>query len=350
MGNINFTHGGNFYEAKKICGKDLIDFSANINPLNMPRSLKNKIFDNFEEILNYPDPDSSKITRKIADFWKIKENNILIGNGSAELIYLLANVYKPRTAIIPVPTFSEYERALKLHKTDISFLRLKEKNQFCLKVSKNLADPDIFFICNPNNPTGNLLIKNRQCWGIRPKRFLVMDEAFMDFVSDQNKHTFVREAVKNKKIIVLRSFTKFFAVPGLRIGYLVAHQDIVKKLKQYQLPWNVNSFAQIAGELVLGDKEYAVKTYEVIEKEKSFLLKELSKFKGLKCFPAEANFILIKIKNRYSSEKLRTILVKKGVLIRSCKNFRGLKGEYIRIAVRGRRENFKLINKLKEVI
>ncbi|MFH1394552.1 MAG: threonine-phosphate decarboxylase CobD [Candidatus Omnitrophota bacterium] len=349
MGNINFTHGGNLYEAEKKYGKKLIDFSANINPLNMPESLKNKLFDNFEKILNYPDPDNSKMIRKIADYWGIKENNILVGNGSVELIYLLANVYKPRTAVIPVPTFSEYERALRLVKTDITFLRLKEKHQFCLEVPGNSANPDIFFVCNPNNPTGNLLIKNRKHAVIRHQKCLVVDEAFMDFLPEQNKHTLVTEAVGNKRIVVLRSFTKFFAIPGLRLGYLVAHHDVIEKLKQYQLPWNVNFLAQIAGELVLEDTEYALKTYDIIEKEKRFLLKQLSRFGTLQCFPSDANFILIKMTaKRHSSQDFKARLAKKGILVRDCKNFRTFKSQYIRIAVRSRKENLKLINAFKE--
>jgi len=350
MVDLNFSHGGNSREAEKKYGRSLIDFSANINPLKMPPGVKKKLFDKFSGLLNYPDPDSTEISRKIADHWGIKSANILVGNGSAELIYFIVNAYQPRTAIIPVPTFSEYERALILAKSDISFLPLKEKNKFCLDISKVKKKPDILFVCNPNNPTGNLLIENRENIGIKPNKLLVIDEAFMDFLPDQKEHTFVRETVKNKKIIVLRSFTKFYALPGLRIGYMAAHEDVIKKIERYKFPWNVNSLAQIAGAAVLSDKKYIFKTCDFIEKERKFLLKNLSRINTLKCFPARANFILIKIiVNNYSAESLKIKLAEEGVLIRSAGNFRALSDKYIRIAVRGRRENMKLIAALRRI-
>ena len=350
MVNLNFSHGGNLREAEKKYGRCLIDFSANINPLKMPTGLKKKLFDNFSGLVNYPDPDSTEITRKIAEHWGVKSANILVGNGSAELIYFIVNAYQPRTAVIPVPTFSEYERALILAKTDISFLTLKEKNKFCLDISKIEKKPDIFFVCNPNNPTGNLLIENRENIGIKPNKLLVIDEAFMDFLPDQKEHTFALEVVKNKKIIVLRSFTKFFALPGLRIGYMLAHEDVIKKIRRYKFPWNVNSLAQIAGAAVLSDNEYIFKTCELIEKERKFLLKKLSRINTLKCFPAAANFILIKIiADGYSAESLKTKLAAGGVLIRSGGNFRALSDKYIRVAVRARRENIKLIDALNKI-
>ncbi|MBL7072815.1 MAG: threonine-phosphate decarboxylase [Candidatus Omnitrophica bacterium] len=351
MGVLNFSHGGNLYEEEKKYGRSLIDFSANINPLGIPEGLKKKLFSEFEKILNYPDSDSSRVIQKLADYWRIKKSNVLLGNGSAELIYLITNAYKPRTAVIPVPTFSEYERALRLVKSKIIFLPLKERNKFCLDAPKLKNKPDICFVCNPNNPTGNLLIKNRENIGIKTNKLLVIDEAFMDFLPRQEDHTFIREAVKDKKIIVMRSFTKFFALPGLRIGYLVAHRSVIEKLKRYKFPWNVNSPAQIAAIEVLNDKKFSLKTYEKIKEERDFLLRNLARFKSLKCFPSNANFILIKIKtNKQSSESLKMKLVKRGVLIRSCSNFRALNDRYIRIAVRTRRENLKLINALQEII
>lgn len=351
MGVLNFNHGGNLSKAEKIYGKGLIDFSANINPLKLPKKLKKTLFSKFEQILNYPDPDSERLAGRIAEFWGIDRSNVLIGNGSAELIYLITRAYLPRTALIAVPTFSEYERALRLVKSDIRFLRLKEKNKFCLNTSGIKQRPDIFFVCNPNNPTGNLLIKNREELGIKPNKLLVADEAFMDFLPSQKKHTLIPLAARNKKMIVLRSFTKFFAIPGLRIGYVVAHSEVIEKLKKNQPPWSVNSLAQMAAERVLDDEVYISKTYELIEKERKFLLKNLSTIDSLKCFPTCANFILIKIINgRCRSGNLKTKLAKNGILVRRAENFRGLNDKYIRIAVRNRGENLKLIEALREAL
>jgi len=350
MGNLAFEHGGNIYQAQKQYKRKFLDFSANINPLGLTSQVKEAIYKNFGSILHYPDPEAKNITRKIAQYWGIKEENVLVGNGSIELIYLIMSAFKPKTTLIPIPTFSEYERAARCIKSKIYFLRLKEKLRFELQGTK-INQADILFLCNPNNPTGNLILTDYRIIEKLPCELVIVDEAFMDFLPDEKKHTLIWKAQKNKRIIVLRTFTKFFALAGIRIGYLVAHQSIVNKLWQYKIPWSVNSLAQIAGEILLKDRYYFKAAHLIIEKERNFLSAQLKKIKGLKVYPSVTNFLLFKIeKDKISANDLTKRLLKEGILVRDCSNFRNLNNKFIRVAVRNRKENQRLIVALREIL
>ena len=350
MAVLNQVHGGNIYEIQRVCKKKVIDFSANINPLNLPGEVKRLIRTNIRAVLHYPDPDSEKLSRSIAAFWNVEKENILVGNGSIELIYLIMHAFSPRTVSIPVPSFSEYEVAAKWKKSKIRFVPLKEKERFRLYVSR-LPKADILFVCNPNNPTGNLIAERDNLIAQAPNKLVVIDEAFMDFLSDERKHTSIRAAVKNRKIIVLRSFTKFFALPGLRLGYVLAHRQIIDKLKRWQPPWSVNALAQIAGKAILADKKYIRTTRRFIEKERDFFFGQLSKIKKLEPYPSVTNFLLVKIQaQNITSSFLLKKLIKKGILIRDCVNFKGLGNKFIRLAVRSHKDNLKFLRALKEVM
>jgi threonine-phosphate decarboxylase len=350
MGNLIFEHGGNVYQAEKKYRRALLDFSANINPTGLPTKIKNRLYENFQSILHYPDINSECITNKIAEYWHVKKENILVGNGSVDLIYLLLYTFQPKKTLIPHPTFSEYERAAHCVGSKVIFLRLSETKNFQFQ-GLNSTDADVLFLCNPNNPTGNLIFKNRKLIEGLSEKLSIIDESFMDFLPDEEKYTLIWKAQKNKRIAVLRTFTKFFALPGIRIGYLVAHRNIVNKLKQRQVPWSVNSFAQLAAELVLSDKEYIKKTRQLVGKERAFLFTEIAGIKKLNPYPSVTNFLLVKINDvKLTSSLLRMRLIRRGILIRDCVNFRGLSNKFIRVAVRSHNENLKLIKALKEAV
>lgn len=349
MDHLNFLHGGNISEAKRKYNGEITDFSANINPLGMPEGVEKVILNNLNKILHYPDPESSDLNKRIAWYWGLDPENILVGNGSVDLIYLIVSVFKPRTALITVPTFSEYERALNCFGCRIYFSRLNKEDRFNLDFS-DLPETDIFFLCNPNNPTGNLMTRNCETRNLLT-RLLIMDEAFMDFLVDEQNHTFVHEASKHKNIVVLRNLTKFFAMPGLRVGYLVGHKDTVERLKQCRVPWNINVFAQLAGEWALTNTQYRQDTIDMIKQERYFLFEHIKKIKGLKPYPSLANFLLIEImRNDLNSALLKEELLKEGLLIRDCSNFRSLDNNFIRIAVRSHEENMKLIRALENIL
>ena len=225
---------------------------------------------------------------------------------------------------------------------------MKESNGFEIEPGM-FPKCDMCFVGNPNNPTGNLLIKDKIILKKLSSEMLVIDEAFMDFLPDQMRFTLIGEAVKSKKICVLRTFTKYYAIPGLRLGYLIAHKQVVKKLNSFQVPWSVNTLAQSVAEKLLKDNAFKGKTDHVIKKERKFLVDKLSEISGVECYPSKTNFLLMKIKNSYmKSNMLQEKLFKKGILIRDCSNFRGLGKKFIRIAVRKRVENKKLIDEIKK--
>lgn len=353
MDKLGFTHGGNIYQAQEEYKGKIIDFSANINPLGLPQKVKREVFKNFASVLHYPDPEAKSIKKKIAQYWGIGEENILVGNGSVELIYLVMLTYRPKKVLIPSPTFSEYERAVKELGGTPKFLSLQGKEGFRLNLDglSSLGEFEAIFICNPNNPTGSLLLEEPQRVMDLPGKLMVVDEAFMDFLSQEKDYTLIWKAIKNKYLIVLRTFTKIFALPGLRIGYLVAHKEIVSELKGHRLPWSVNAFAQIAAEVVLDAKEHIRKTREFIEKEREFLFREIGRIKGLRPYSSVVNFLLVRIeKNNMTASSLAKKLLRYGILIRDCSNFRSLGHKFIRIAVRSHNENLYLLKHLKEVL
>ncbi|MFH2137366.1 MAG: threonine-phosphate decarboxylase CobD [Candidatus Omnitrophota bacterium] len=345
-----FSHGGNIYGLGGNKGKRIYDFSANINPLGIPRQAQKVLRSQINEVVNYPDPQARKLVAEIADYWKIKPENVLVGNGSAELLYDIVRLLKPKTACVPIPSFSEYERALKIADCRINFLRLKENEDFAGDLTK-VQPADMFLFGHPNNPTANMIAADKKTLlKLRFKHF-VADEAFMDFVPGENKYSFIKEAVKNKKLTVLRTFTKFFALPGLRIGYVAAHKDVIAKLREIQVPWTVNVMAQLAALEMLRNKAYAEKTKILIAREQKWLFDELRGIAFLKVYPSLVNFLLVKIKRKnITAEKLRECLIRKGVLIRDCANFRGLGKFFFRVAVRTRKENKILVKGLKVIL
>ncbi|MFA6079628.1 MAG: threonine-phosphate decarboxylase CobD [Candidatus Omnitrophota bacterium] len=350
MAGLMFEHGGNVHKAECLLGRRVVDFSANINPLGLPERIKKRIRDDLGSVLNYPDPEARELTRRIARYWGIGEDNVLVGNGSIELIYLIVSAFKPGTALVTAPDFSEYERALRSVKSRMSYLKLIEKDAFKADLTRTGVS-DIFFFSNPNNPTGSMVAGRSDGIERLPNKTVVVDEAFMDFSSDEKRLTMIEKSVRHKKVIVLRTFTKFFAMPGLRAGYLTAHKDVVRMLKRHQAPWSVNSLAQRAARYILDDRTYIAETKALIKKERDFLSGELTATEGLKALPSDVNFMLIKIERRgVTSRDLTEGLFRKGILVRDCSNFRGLSGRFIRVAVKKRSENVQLISSLRALL
>lgn len=338
-----YQHGGNIYEIKRREWASVLDFSANINPLGIPSRINKLLNKQLKDLVHYPDTKARHLTATLARYWKIKEENVLVGNGSTELIYLILNAFRPDKVILPVPSFTEYERAAKISGSQVRFIPMLEGEGFSLNFD-HINNCDMLFMCNPNNPTGNLIVSNHADIKNIPAKRIVIDEAFMDFVPDEKIHTFIPEAIRSKKIIVLRTLTKFFALPGLRVGYLIAHRDIIQILKEHQMPWSVNVLAQAAAQQCLSEDAFMQRSKQVITKERAFLYEQLSRIKGFKPYPSVVNFLLVKIEGRrITSACFKERLLKKGILIRDCANFRGLDKQFIRVAVRTHKENMQLV-------
>ena len=352
-------HGGNI---NQICSKyglnpdEIIDFSASINPLGCPEGVRKAISERFADIKNYPDSECTSLRKAIANKVYCNESNIIIGNGSNELFYLIPRALKPKQGIFLQPTFSEFKDALCNANVEIVEI-VNDSGRFPIinkdiRRLKNIKE-GMVFLCNPNNPTGQLTLKEEILELVKDNtnRLIVVDEAFMDFVDEDEKYSVIKEAPLMDNLIVVRSLTKFYGFPGLRLGYLVANESTVNKLMQFKEPWTVNTFAQIAGQVAINDVEFASNTREYMSGEKAFLYEGLSKINGIRPFQPSVNFILVRIDNvEITSSEIQDLLVKDNIFIRDCSNFIGLSEKYFRVAVKTRDENQKLLRALKLVM
>ncbi len=351
------SHGGNIkdatrrYELKK---SSLIDFSASINPLGLTDKLKKAIFSTLDALPHYPDPECAELKEEFSRHLKIPADNLLFGNGSAELIFLIARALKIKKALISTPTFSEYENAVKINSGECLFLKTSENNGFRPNIDnlvKGLKKSDALFICNPNNPTGYLLDKGgldylaKEC--VKNNAFLIIDEVFIDFVKETDNFSMFKDILSNKKLLILRSLTKFFALAGLRLGYLAAESKLIEKISLFQPPWSVNSLAQTAGVVAINNTAFIKKSQHYVSEQGKIFFQKLKKIKYLKPYAPITNFIFCKIESaNINSRKLRDYCGQAGMLIRDCSNFRGLNNKFIRLAVRKEEENQKLIRVL----
>lgn len=347
-------HGGNIKEIAEIyhlSEKSIIDFSANINPLGLSENLLKVLKENTDQILHYPDLRYTELKKEIATYHSLTPENIFLGNGAAEVIYSLANVLKSQQLLVLAPTFSEYEDAFAHQKTNIVYFKTKD-NDFKVNTTDLMTKiqeekVDTLCICNPNNPTGTIIEKEEM---IKLAKFcqnnqiyLIIDEAFMDFVDE--KESLTTELGGNEYLVILRSLTKIFAIPGLRLGYLLTdNSHMMDDLESNAIPWRINCFADMAGRESLKDKQYLAETLSYVEKERLFLESSLTKFTELKLVKSSANFIFFEY---LSTVDLQKALIEMNILIRDCSNYKGLDGNYYRIAVRTREENEKLVEALE---
>ncbi len=353
-------HGGNLYRISKkykIALDEIVDFSANINPLYFPDGLKRILKEDFNKIRMYPDPDCNQLISAISGRYNIKETCLVPSNGATELIYLISYLLRPKKAAIIIPSFSEYEKALSNIGCNIKFLKLEEKEKFKLKAQnlKNIIkNVELLFICNPNNPTGQKISRNTLYNVLdlaeRYNVFVIIDEAFIDLIEEES---LVARAQRQQNLFVIRSLTKFLGIPGLRLGFGVASTSLSVKIKNFQPTWSVNTFAQIAGSYLLADSAYIEKSRKNLIEERNFLSSELKKIKSIKVFDSCTNFILFKLITssiRFKVEDLEDLLIKDKIVVRNCSNFRGLDSSFVRIAVKKRVENKLLIKALKKIL
>lgn len=341
-------HGGDIYTEGKFKGIDLVDFSSNINFLGIPRSFKDNVYKALENIICYPDLKYREVKFHIKEYLKagIKEENIILGNGAAEIINLAIGALK-RPCIV-VPSFSEYETTARNYSEEIVFCELEEDFNYNYKnILEKMTHCDGLVIANPNNPNGGIIDKKSfeaiLYYCEEHKKKIIIDEAFVEFVSDSNP-SFIDICSKFKCLFIIRAFTKFFAMPGIRFGYGISSDvEFIERLAKFQIPWNINSFAEIAVKTVLKDEEYISNSKAFLEKERNYFSLKLREFKFVdKVYESHGNFLLIKLKEA-SGEELFNYCLEKGILLRRCRNFRGLDDSFIRLAVKSREDNNKLL-------
>jgi L-threonine-O-3-phosphate decarboxylase len=360
-------HGGEVWEVTSkhdLLWKDISDFSANVNPLGPAQKALESVKNSLWQIPFYPDSNSTTLKEAIAEYFKRNDHatspdNVVVGNGSTELIYLFADVFikKGDEALIPVPTFGEYENAVR--KAGGKPKHIKLAQDFSIVITDLLDEitsaTKIIFLCNPNNPTSILtpLEKLREIIEKASKEniLVLLDEDFMEFVDEEKRFSLIGKVKYYPNLFVLRSFTKVFGLTGLRVGYGIACKEIINLLLKAKIPWNVNCLAQAAAIAALKDEGYLRETWRLVKRERGFLLNELKQIKGFKVFPADANFIFVDIRQSgFTAAQLKETMLRHGILIRDCSSFRGLDKYYIRVAIRTRQENERLLKALKEIV
>jgi len=350
---MNDEHGGNIRKLAKASGrpaKDLLDFSASINPLGPPEWLRSLISSQLSSIVHYPDPDCSLLKASIATCYGSREEEVLVGNGSSEIIYLLPRSLPIARALIPVPSYADYGKAVALAGKPVEKIFLKEEEAFQLNLSlldSKICGDQLVFIGQPNNPTGLLVdpFALRTLALKHPSTIFVIDEAFLDFV--EGMESLIQKRPPN--VIVLRSFTKLYAIPGLRLGFAIAEPDVIQKIRKITPPWSVNALAQAVGENAIQDHAYAARTRTFVREEREFLFNELQFLPGLKVYPGRANFLLVCIDRKdMDAPAMAKQMLSSGIAIRVCANFDGLDKRFFRVAVRTRDENLKLLDLLKK--
>ena len=386
-------HGGYRHKASKEIGfpvEQWLDFSANINPFGMPKGIKNAMLQGIEELVHYPDPDCLQLTKALAQWEGVEEERIFCGNGGADVLYRYLTALSPNKVCLPVPTFVEYEEVLKNHwnhQYEVTFFRKKAQETLAKKVDRIrpelvlypmecveqkengqvvwkenhlvlteeflqcLDDTyDLLILCSPNNPTGkmiswelleNMIEKTRE-YQIK----VLLDLSFLDFVGKQ-ENELVKQLKKERHVTILRSFTKMYGIPGIRLGYGILDQTITKDMLQQKGPsWSVNHLAQKAGMAALLEEEFVKKTVAYIKKESAFLIEQLESL-GFLVLCGEANYILFQ---KQGDDTLHERVKQRGILIRSCQNYRGLTKDYYRIGIKTREENEKLLQVFREEV
>ena len=348
--HIPVIHGGKI--PVKNSDHNIIDFSSNITPLGIPNSVKLIIKKNLDKIQFYPDPKSENVISSLEKYTHLSKSNIIVGNGAIEILYNFCFAFLSKTTkvLIHVPTFQEYETAVKLSNCKISYFKSLNLSTNIDSFISQIPKSGCIFLCNPNNPTGELLSKKELLSIIivakKLKTIVFIDECFIELVPKSNESV-MSYVKKYDNLFILRSLTKSFGLPGLRIGYACGSKEIIKILQKIKIPWSVNSLAQDAANVVIKNTSHLKKSNIIIKKELKYLEDNISILNGFECISSSTNFILIKTK--YDSTKLQTKLLKNKILIRDCKNFRGLDNYYIRIAVKSHKDNVKLVKALEKI-
>jgi threonine-phosphate decarboxylase len=352
-----FEDGGNIYrlaEELKIQERQVMDFSASANALGVSKKIKAELRRHLKFLNHYPDTDTRRLRKRLSQYHGIDPETILCGNGSTELIHLTARVLNPKKVLVTPPTYSGYERAVRISsKSQVASFRLQKENNFdidpdaLINAMKGELPCDMVFLCNPNNPTGRLLKRDdvkRIAEAAKELRcYLIVDEAFIDFCPEDSV---IKYAGENPYLIVMRTMAHFHALSGLRIGYGVFPHDLVRRLRQDKEPWTVNSLSQRAAHVALQDKAYRKETFSLLKQEKRLLEKNFKKL-GIEVLPSDTNFYLLRAPD---ATEISIHLKQRGILVRDCSDFRGLDSSYMRVAVKSHKENCILIRELSAIM
>ena len=348
---MKLIHGGDVEGFREEFGREPLDFSANISPLGLPEGVRQGVIDSLSQATQYPDPLCRKLRRAIGEKEGIDPEYIQCGNGAADLIFRLVLAKRPRRALVTTPTFAEYEQALTAFGCEVEWYLLTKEEGFALTprfLEALEGKPDMVFLCNPNNPTGNLIAPSllwqiwEKCWekGI----LLVVDECFLSFLPRPWEHTLKKEVQEGAPLLLLRAFTKLYAMAGIRLGYcLCGDRQLLARMAGVGQPWGVSVLAQQAGLAALREDRYVENVRALIGKERPWLWQQLERA-GVHVVGGSVNYLFFRSDVPQLGEKMRHL----GVMIRSCANYPGLSEGWYRVAVRTREENQRLAECIRQ--
>lgn len=350
---MELSHGGDWAGFQEKYGHMPLDFSASTSPLPLPVGIREAVVRSLIQVDRYPDPLCRELTLALGEKHKCSPNQILCGAGAADLLFRLALAKGPRRVLMVEPTFSGYEEALRTVESQVERFFLREEDDFAL--TADLLDRirpgmDLLFLCNPNNPTGRTadraLLRDLVARCAACGTLLVLDECFNDFLDRPEEHSFVEELGRYPNLLILRSFTKWFPLAGLRLGYaLCADEPLLEQMRRLGQPWPVSTPAQAAGRAALQESAYSAALADLIAKQRPRLAEGLRAL-GCRVIPGEANFLLFFCSDTELGQKLE----KRSVLLRECWNFPGLGPGWYRTAVRTEGENQALLRAVREVL
>lgn len=349
---MKLVHGGDWAGYRAEFGCDALDFSANVSPLGLPAGVAAAITNALPTADRYPDPLCRELRAALAGAEGVPADWILCGNGAADLIFRLALAVRPRRALLPAPTFAEYEGALQTVGCAVQRVFLREENEFAVTeefIDAVTPETDIVFLCQPNNPTGQVtppaLVERlvRRCAGCGA--VLVVDECFLDFLPDRDALTAKQLLRDAPQLIILKAFTKLYAMAGVRLGYaLCGDATLLEKMRGAGQPWAVSSLAQAAGLAALQETAYAGAVRALIAEQRPRMAAGLRAL-GLRVMDGQANYLLFRATPDFG-EKLR----RRGAVVRSCANYPGLDAAWYRTAVRTAEENTRLLQIMGEIL
>ncbi len=345
-------HGGNVHGLAREMGIDvttLLDFSANINPLGPPEWLRPLISSEVASLVHYPDPYAGKLVQAIAERYKVPEESVVVANGTTELLYQLPKLLGCAQALIPSPSYIDYTKVMELAGMTVRPFLLSAEREFTLQpheLASLLTGGELVVIGSPNNPTGALVDPEQiiQLAKEHPATLFLIDEAFLEFVVGGRS-----VALAADNILTLHSLTKFYAIPGLRLGFGIFPLPIARLLREHLPPWTVNTLAQAVGVRALADHEYAEQTRAYCRELRTNLVQDLQRFPALQLFDSAANYLLLRLVDGSNARILAGQLLERKIMIRTCSNYTGLDASYFRIAVRTEKENKLLLSALCEI-
>lgn len=362
------VHGGQVHQIAKALGRTVdsfIDFSASINPFGPPSPVLDAMQQALPACGHYPDPTAEDLRMRLAKEHGISSDSIVLGNGSSELIRILPRALSLCQGYVAGPTFMEYEASLHIAAARCTYVLATSAEKYAPPLGQlsllvdgiqkhRFRNEDSFtavFVCNPNSPTGRVVsarslrtlyrqIEQAGLW-------MVVDEAFIDFCPS---HSLIKEIPNARRLLILRSFTKFYGMPGIRLGYLVGAPETVTKIRRFLPPWSVSHFAQEAGVAALDDVKYRRRSVKFMQQERQRFMTRLRGVPGLRIIPTSANFVMVELPSKCVTANLVSRLTRQGILVRDCQTFSGMTQPALRLAIRYPPDNNRVIHALKEAL